>query len=272
MKARQRALFVGHGAPALLASAADPTHGWLRRLGAELRADKPRGILCVSAHFVAPAFAVTTSEAPALDVVTGVDFPAIEHRPRGSVALARRVLEHLLPARIKATADPSRGLDHGAWLPLSLLFPEGDVPVVQLSLQTSEDPVTHFAVGRALEPLRDEGILVIGSGSLTHDVADLERLARDPDAPDVLGERSRRFQAWVTDLLTGSGPYTRGRGLTRFRDHPDVHLVHATGEHFLPLLVVAGAASRDMIGGNTCAMVHAGSQRGLSMAAFSFGP
>jgi aromatic ring-opening dioxygenase catalytic subunit (LigB family) len=152
------------------------------------------------------------------------------------------------------------------------MFPAAEVPVIELSLHTSLDPEMHFALGRALEPLRDEGILILGSGSLTHDLADLEKISSKPGAPDVLGERSRRFEHWVTDLLTGSAPYARARGLTRFRDHPDARAVHANGEHLLPLVVVAGAASKDMPRGNEGVLVHAGSQRGLSVAAFSFGP
>lgn len=254
----------------MLANGADPTHAWLRRFGASLRATEPRGIVCVSAHFVAPAFCVTTSEDPPILQDGESQALSIDYRPRGSVALARRVIEHLLYAQLKATADPTRGLDHGAWLPLSLLFPEADLPVVELSLHDSLDPELHFALGRALEPLRDEGVVIVGSGSLTDDLSDLARISSDPGAPDVLGERSNRFQAWVTDLLVNSAPYARARGLTRFRDHPDAHVVHKAGEHFLPLLVVAGAASKDMRPGNAGLQVHAGCQHGLSMAAFSF--
>ncbi len=227
--------------------------------------------MCVSAHFVAPAFSVTTSEAPTLLRDAESEAISAAYCPRGSVALARKVLENLFYAKLKASADPARGLDHGAWLPLSIMFPAADIPVVEISLHTSLDPEMHFALGRALEPLRDEGILIVGSGSLTHDLADHERVSHDPEASDVLGERSRRFETWVTDLLTGSAPYARARGLTRFRDHPDAPAVHPNGEHLLPLLVVAGAASKDTSRGNVGVLVHAGSQRGLSVAAFSFG-
>lgn len=271
-KLRQPACFIGHGVPAALATEGDPTRAWLRRFGASLRERPPLGIVCVSAHFVAPTFCVTTSESP--DIMVDGESEAItaDFRPRGSVALARKVIESLLYAKLKATADPARGLDHGAWLPLSLMFPEIEAPIVQISLHASLDPEMHFALGRAIEALRDEGILIVASGSLTHDLADLERISGDPGAPDVLGERSRRFETWVTDLLTGSAPYARARGLTRFRDHPDARAVHANGEHLLPLLVAAGAASKDMPRGNEGVLVHAGSQRGLSTAAFTFGP
>jgi aromatic ring-opening dioxygenase catalytic subunit (LigB family) len=265
---RQPALFVGHGAADRLVRAASPTRAWMERFGATLRARSPRGVLCISSHFVASSFTVTTAETPAIVGLEGRDAPPLAWRPSGSVALARSVMQHLLHARLDPKGDPSRGLDHGAWLPLSLLCPQADVPVVELSLHRSLDPEAHFALGRVLQPLRDEGILIVGSGSLSYDRGDLERLSSDEAAVDVLGAPSKRFQDWVVDIVTQSAPYARGRGLTRFRDHPDAHAVHPTGAHFLPLLVVAGAASAADHGPGV--LVHAGSQRGLSMAAFLF--
>ena len=254
-----------------LAHEDDPTRAWLLRLGAELRARNPRGVVWLSPGFVGPGFAVTTAET--LELVRGAESGSLPEgsRPRGSVSLARKIIESLLFAKLKATADPARGLDAGVWQPLSLLFPEAAVPVVQISLHASLEPDLHFALGRALEPLRDEGYLIVGSGSVTRDGADRERATRGPAGPEGLGERSRRFESWVTDLLTRSAPYARARGLTRFRDHPDARAVQADGEHLLPLIVVAGAASKDTASGNEVALAHAGSQRGSSTAAFSFG-
>jgi len=249
MPRRQPAYFVGHGVPELLASPGDPTHGFLRRLAPAIRELAPRAVVFVSPAFVAQAFSVTTA---------------------ADVGLARKVIEHLLYAKLKAAVDPERVGRGGTGGTLEILFPDADVPVIDLSLHASLDPELHFAIGRAIEPLRDDGFLIIGCGSLTYDVAEMEKIARDPDAPDVLGERSRRFQVWVTDLITNSAPYTRARGLTRFRDHPDIHAVHPTGERFLPMLVVAGAASKDMSPGNVGRQIHAGCQHGLSMAAFCF--
>jgi aromatic ring-opening dioxygenase catalytic subunit (LigB family) len=245
---RQPSVFVGQGVPEVLAADERPTRAWMGRFGATLRARSPGGIVCVSASFVAPAFTVTTADA----------------------SLARRVIEQLLPAGLKPRSDPSRGIAEGASAPLSFLFPEADVPVVEVSLHESLDAEMHFALGRALEPLRDQGVLIVGIGSVTHDLADHERISRNRDAADVLGERSKRFQAWVVDMVTQPASYARARGLTRFRDHPDAHAVHATGADFLPLVVVAGAASRNTGPESAGVMVHAGCQRGLSMAAFAF--
>lgn len=249
MTGRQAACFIGHGDPALYADPADPSHAFLRRFAAELRATSPRAIVLLSPGFVAPAFSVTTAN---------------------DVELARRVIEHLLYAKLKAAVDPVRVAGPSTLQPITILFPENDIPVIELSLHASLDPELHFAVGRAIEPLRDDGFLIVGCGSLTYDVADMKRIEGDPSAPDILGAPSQRFQAWVTDLVTGSAPYARARGLTRFRDHPDIHSVHGSGERFLPLLVVAGAASKNMSSDNVGRQIHAGSHRGLSMAAFSF--
>jgi aromatic ring-opening dioxygenase catalytic subunit (LigB family) len=246
---RQPACFIGHGVPDLLADAADPSHAFLRRFAPALLATSPRAIVLVSPFFVAQAFSVTTGN---------------------DVELARKVIEHLLYAKLKAAVDSERVADEATLQSVRILFPENDIPVIELSLHASLDPELHFAVGRAIEPLRDEGFLIVGCGSLTYDVSDMERIERDPNLPDILGERSDRFQHWVTDLVTNSAPYARARGLTRFRDHPDIHAVHASGERFLPLLVVAGAASKNMSSGNVGRQVHAGSHRGLSMAAFTF--
>lgn len=237
------------------------SNAFLRRFGAALSATPPRAVLCLSAHFATPKLTITTADAPpTLHDHDVAELLSVSYEARGDKLLARRVIEHLLSARLQATGDESRGLDHGAWMPLSLLFPAADIPVVQLSLLTSCDPELHFAIGRALEPLRDEGVLILGSGSLTYESRDAAGLS----------DASKRFQSWVTDLVTGPQPYSRGRGLTRFRDHPDVRHAHPTDEHFMPLLVVAGAASSDRSRDNVAELLHAGAQRGLSMAAFRF--
>jgi 4,5-DOPA dioxygenase extradiol len=268
---KQPALFIGHGVPSILASDGDPTRAWLERFGASLRQTPPSAIVCVSAHSVAPRFTVTTSDTiePLQD--HGVaSLASLEYRPPGCRRVARRVLELLLGAGFDAIGDETRGIDHGAWLPLSSMFPAADVPVVELSLHGGLDPDVHFTMGRAIEPLRDEGVLVLGSGALSHDTAELEARARVPEPPAALSEASRRFEAWAIDILTRSAPYTRGRGLTRFQDHPDARKAHPTTEHFLPLLVVAGAASADRSQDNIAAIVHMGAQLGVSTAAFCF--
>ncbi|NUP08350.1 MAG: dioxygenase [Polyangiaceae bacterium] len=264
---RQAALFIGHGLPSRLADADEPVHAWLRRIAQAIRTPATRGIVCVSAHWVAPRFTVTTSETPhtledhGCEALRGRVFAA-----PGSRAFARTVIEHLLHGGQQAIGDDTRGWDHGAWLPLSIMFPEHDLPVVELSLHASLDPEVHFAVGRALEPMRDKGFLLIGSGGLAHEGGEQP----SSDRGDALSDASLRFQSWVIDLLTRTAPYARARGLTRFRDHPDARLAHERGEHFLPMLVVAGAASSDRSQSNVGELVHAGAHKGLSTASILF--
>ncbi len=266
---KQPALFIAHGDIAATLDDGDPTNRWLRRLGPSLRARAPRAVLCISAHYVAPRLRVTGAERPptileprhaAIEALSGLTYPV-----PGSPLVARRILELLLGAGFDASIDGDRGLDHGAWVPLSLMFPEHDVPVVQLSLHAGGDPELHLAVGRALEPLRHEGVLIVGSGGVTR--------GAEPGRPagaDALPEWSRRFDAWVTELVTRAAPYARSRGLAQFRRHEHAWKVHPTDDHFLPLLVIAGAASVDKGPENVGELVHTAAQRGLSMSAFRF--
>src|SRR5260221_10588002 len=138
---RQPALFIGHGVPSVLMNEGDPTAAWLARFGATLRAAPPTAIVCVSAHFVAPRLTVTTADAP--DVLHDHDGPhgsSASYRPPGSLRVARSVLEALLAAGLDAIGDETRGIDHGAWLPLSYMFPDARTPGVELSLQAGLDP------------------------------------------------------------------------------------------------------------------------------------
>jgi 4,5-DOPA dioxygenase extradiol len=264
---KQPAFFLGHGAVALTMDEGDATGRWLRRLGTSLRADAPRAVLCVSAHYVAPRLRVTGAAWPTTVPDRGHGaLQSFTYPAPGSPAIARRVIELLLDTGIDATFDAERGLDHGAWVPLSRMFPEHDIPVVELSLHAGGDPEHHVAIGRALEPLRREGVLIVGSGGVTHG-AEVERPASDGD---VLPEAARRFEGWVIDLVTRGSPYSRSRGLARFRNHEQALTAHPTDEHFLPLLVVAGAASVDKSSENVGELVHAAAQRGRSMTAFRF--
>jgi 4,5-DOPA dioxygenase extradiol len=269
--ARQPALFIGHGAPAFTLSEADATNRWLRRLGPALRAGAPRAVLVVSAHYTAPRLRVTGADAPA--TLHDHDFAAARsfmYPAPGSRALARRVIELLLHAGLSVTLDDATGLDHGAWMPLSLMFPEHDLPVIELSVHASGDPELHLAMGRAIEPLRDEGVLVLGSGGTTHNQAEFARSLAARADPHLLPAWALRFDAWVGEIVTRAPPFARGRGLSNFRRHPNAHLAMPTDEHFMPLLVVVGAASGDRSTANVGELIHAGGQHGLSMSAFRF--
>jgi 4,5-DOPA dioxygenase extradiol len=234
---RMPALYIGHGAPPLLD---DPLwSGQLAAWAADL--PRPKAILVVSAHWESAPVMLSAS-APGTPLV--YDFGGFEERfyhltyptPDAS-ELARRVAR-TLPGTEPVHQHASRGLDHGAWVPLKVMYPLGDVPVLQLSLPT-QDPHKLLELGRRLRPLREEGILVIGSGFLTHGLPFLRR-------EDVMGTApapawSRDFDAWAAEMLaTGDVD-----GLADFRGKaPGMPYAHPTVEHFTPLFVTLGTAQQ----------------------------
>ena len=268
--AKQPALFISHGEPAFTMDAEDATNRWLRRFGPSLRATNPRAVLCISAHHVASRLCVGAADPqPTLHDHASTSLSSFTYPAPGSRTMARRVIEQLLRAGLDATLDDKRGLDHGAWMPLSIMFPEHDLPVVPLSLHAAGDPELHLAIGRAIAPLRDDGVLIVGSGGVTHHLAATEKAVPAGDR-QVLPEPARRFDAWVTELVTRAAPYARSRGLAQFRRHELSRIVLPSDEHFLPLLVVAGAASVAKNPDNLGELVHTGAQNGLSMSAYLF--
>jgi aromatic ring-opening dioxygenase catalytic subunit (LigB family) len=162
----------------------------------------------------------------------------IEWPAPGSPALAARVRELLGAAGIETATDASRGFDHGTFIPLKLTFPDADIPTIQLSLRADLDPEAHLAIGRALAPLRDEGVLIVGSGMSFHNLRALfSRDARTGAAADA-------FDAWLTAAVTADPP-TRDAQLAQWSTAPAARAAHPREEHLLPLMVVAGAAGTD---------------------------
>jgi len=232
MTARMPVTFVAHGAPPLLDDA-----GWLRQLAAWGEAlPKPKAILVISAHWEArPATLGATSTIPLVYDFYG--FPQRYYQLRypspGAPALAERVRELLRGRGLAVADDPTRGLDHGAYIPLVPMYPKADVPVLQLSLPTLE-PRALLNLGRALAPLRDEGVLIMGSGFLTHNMRAMM---------DTTPQWAKDFDGWVADTLT------RGDldGLADFeRKAPAAAMANPRTEHFVPVLVAAGAAEADL--------------------------
>lgn len=227
------ALYISHGAPPLFEDAA-----WIEALAAWAhRMPKPRGIVIVSAHW---------EQAPTCVSATGPQVPLVydfggfhpfyysmQYSTPDATALAARVLG-LLPG--DAVQHPSRGLDHGAWVPLMVMYPLGDVPVVQVSIP-AHDPTALLALGERLRVLRDEGIAVIGSGFLTHG---LPFLTADDLASKTTPGWSRDFAAWATEAVA-DGDVDR---LARFRtEAPGMPYAHPTVEHFTPMFVTLGAST-----------------------------
>jgi 4,5-DOPA dioxygenase extradiol len=227
------AVFVSHGAPSL---ALDRDGGAdFARLGASL--GRPAALLVVSAHWQAtpPALGTRTRRPLVYDFA---GFPAelyeVRYDPSAAPALAERVTE-LVPEIRDA---PTRGLDHGVWVPLVHMFPAADVPVLQMSLPSGFSPRALFELGRRLRPLRDDGIVVLGSGGLVHDFGSLDWRGQAPPA-----EHALRFERWVRARLDAGDV----EALVAFRERaPDARRAHPTDEHFLPLLVALGAAGDDV--------------------------
>jgi 4,5-DOPA dioxygenase extradiol len=229
------ALYLSHGAPPLFE---DPV--WMAQLFAWARSmPKPKAVLIVSAHWEAAPLTLSSTDAHVTPVYDFGGFDPMYYRMRydtpDASGLAKRVLGALGNGE-DVHQSRTRGLDHGAWVPLKIMYPEADIPVLQLSLPTS-DPARLLALGARLRALREEGVLVIGSGFTTHGLPFLTR-------NDFLGKTtpgwSRDFDAWAAEAL--------GRGdveeLANYRTRaPGMPYAHPTVEHFIPLFVTLGASA-----------------------------
>jgi aromatic ring-opening dioxygenase catalytic subunit (LigB family) len=210
------------------------TEAYLRGLIATLP-ERPKAILVVSGHWEAPAFTVGSAAQPEL-IYDYYGFPEHTYRlafpATGSPALAERILGLLAEAGIDAVADRTRGWDHGVFIPLMLVTPAADIPVVQLSLRADLDPSAHLAGGRALRALRDEGVLIVGSGMSWHNMRGFS---------PAFTARSAAFDAWIENAVLD--PARRDAALTDWAAAPHAREAHPREEHLLPLMVAAGAAS-----------------------------
>jgi 4,5-DOPA dioxygenase extradiol len=257
MSAKLPSLFVSHGAPTLPLETADPTHVFLRRLGTSI--GRPQAILMVSAHWDTPVATVTTAAQPAT-IHDFYGFPpelyALRYAAPGAPALAHDVMGLLQAAGISARSDAERGLDHGAWVPLTLMYPAADIPVVQLSLQTPAGATHHLRIGEALRPLRERGVLLIGSGGATHNLREFFR-------PSAGGDFS--YAAEFTDWLAKTLEDRDLDSLVHYRGlAPSAVRAHPSEEHLLPLFAAVGA------GGTSAMRLHKSMTGSLAMDAYQF--
>ncbi|MED5373713.1 MAG: class III extradiol ring-cleavage dioxygenase [Myxococcota bacterium] len=217
-------------------------HAQLRRYLEALPASlpAPKAILVVSAHWEERKPTVTTAAQPGLLYDYG-GFPAdtynLSWRAPGSPALAARVRELLGAAGIDSAEEAERGLDHGAFVPLAVSWPKMDIPVVQLSLIFGLDPAAHLELGRALAPLREEGVLILGSGMSYHNMGGFFSPGGQAAA--------QAFDQWLADSL--SSPMERWQSLKNWANAPGGRSSHPREEHLLPLMVIAGAAGEDPV-------------------------
>jgi 4,5-DOPA dioxygenase extradiol len=255
-------LFVSHGSP-MLALTPSSARDFLAGLGRTL--PRPSAIVIASAHWETAHPAVNAvAQNPTIHDFYG--FPpalyALRYPAPGSAEVATRVKALLDTAGLGCEIDPARGLDHGAWVPLLLMYPAHDIPVVELSVQTWQGPRHHLLLGEALAPLRREGVLVIGSGAFTHDLRRMRR--QDPESedpePDVAAFAEWMFAALATGRVADVLDY-RQRAPFGAAQHP-------SEEHLLPLFVALGAGGADA----SARRLHASTNYGvLRMDAFAFG-
>ncbi len=257
---RLPALFLSHGSP-MLALQDSPAGRFLDRLGDAL--PTPRAIVVASAHYESAAPRLGADPAPATVHDFG-GFPAALYQLRyaapGDVSLARRIIELLDAAGIAANLDSDRGLDHGVWVPLRRMYPAAGIPVVPLSVSPRGGARAQFEIGRALEPLRDAGVLIVGSGGFVHNLHEL-----------AWGDPAATMPAWATDFAQWMRERLAAGDIDALldwqRQAPNAHRAHPTVEHLMPLFVALGA------GGEAAAVrvLHDSHEFGsLALDAFAF--
>jgi aromatic ring-opening dioxygenase catalytic subunit (LigB family) len=256
---RQPAIFVPHGGgPCFWIEFPPPfgPHAWdgLRKYLAGLvdsLPQRPKAFVVVTAHWEEDKPTVSTAAAPGM-LFDYYGFPAhtykLSYPAPGEPKVAAEVKRLLEAAGLPVGENATRGFDHGVFVPFLIVDPKAEIPVVMLSILRDLDPARHIAVGKALAPLRDEGVVIVGSGMSFHDLSHF----RDGD-----GRASAQFDAWLDETATKADPETREARLIRWSEAPSARACHPREEHLVPLMVVAGAAGtsagahsfRDTIGG-----------------------
>lgn len=224
--------------------------------------ERPRAVLMISGHWEGPQFTVSASPRPPM-LYDYYGFPAhtyqVQYPAPGSPELAGRVQAMLEAGGLNCQSDEARGFDHGTFTVMAPLYPEADVPVVQLSLRQDFNPATHIACGALLAPLREEGVLIIGSGLSYHNLRRMDPSGALP---------SHQFDGWLQDALVKASPPARRDLLTDWSGAPSARFAHPREEHLLPLMVAVGAAQDDA---GACVYHEDDFYGCLSVSSFRFG-
>ncbi len=228
-----------------------------RQLGAT-----PKAVLVISGHWEATDFTVMSSPSPPM-LYDYSGFPEhtyhIRYAAPGSPQTAERVRQLIEAAGFAVRVDAQRGFDHGTFSPLAVIYPGADVPVLQLSLRQGYDPKDHLAIGRALAPLRDEGVLILGSGLSYHNLREFGPIAQAPSAA---------FDHWLQETLVSASPSERVKRLLEWEAAPAARAAHPREDHLLPLMVAVGAAGDDRA---TLVYHEDGFFGGITVSSFMFG-
>ena len=244
---RQPAIFLSHGGgpcfwiempPPLGPHGFDGLRSYLSGLVASLP-ERPRAFVVVSGHWEAPGFTVSTAAHPGM-LFDYYGFPPhtyeLSYPAPGDPALAERIAGLLTDAGLAPRTDSARGFDHGVFVPFLIVDPEARIPVVMLSLDAALDPARHIALGAALAPLRDEGVVIVGSGNSYHNLREFG---------DGKPEAARVFDDWLQAAATAPDPAARAAALEHWTEAPAARKSHPREEHLIPLMAVVGAAGDD---------------------------
>lgn len=244
-------VFIPHGGGPCFFMDWDPADTWdkmaeyLRRIHVDI-GQRPKAIVVISGHWEEMVITVQSNPTPPL-LFDYNGFPEhtykLEYAAPGSPELASRIKNLLLAKNILVKIDSRRGFDHGVFIPLKLAFPHADIPIVQLSLRSDFDPADHIAVGEALQPLRDEGVLILGSGMSYHNMQNLIRNLRSVTSGN--NAEAESFDQWLAKAVKNPSHLKRKEMLVNWEKAPFARDAHPTEEHLMPLFVVVGAAGVD---------------------------
>ncbi|OMP11850.1 Extradiol ring-cleavage dioxygenase, class III enzyme, subunit B [Corchorus olitorius] len=235
--------YISHGSPTLSIDESLPARHFLQSWKDKVFGQRPKSILVISAHW--------ETSFPSVNIVQRNDtihdfynFPdkmyKLKYPAPGALELAKRVKELIVESGFeRVDEDTERGLDHGAWVPLMLMYPEADIPVCQLSVQPEEDATHHYNLGKALAPLRDEGVLIVGSGATTHNLKVIKSMRALQNLGGAILPWAEEFDSWLKDALL-EGRY---EDVNNYEDKaPHAKMAHPWPEHIFPLHVAMGAA------------------------------
>lgn len=246
--ARLPSYYLSHGGgpwPWMMQSAAGGAASPFAELDRSIKAmrrelgERPRAVLVVSAHWEEPVFTFSSAATPPM-IYDYYNFPeamyAIRYDAPGSPDTALKAAELLAAGGMPVQVDPQRGFDHGTFSLMKALYPDADMPIAQMSIRADYDAQAHLDAGRMLAPLRDQGVLIIGSGLSFHNMRLLGPAGRDP---------SRLFDSWRQDALVNHAAQDRAQMLANWSMAPAARVAHPREDHLLPLMVAEGAASQD---------------------------
>jgi 4,5-DOPA dioxygenase extradiol len=238
---KQPAIFISHGSP-MMAIETSLTSEFLKRLGRSL--PKPEVIVVFSAHLDSSRDILITSGQSPETIHDFYGFPEALYQIRypapGNPALAEMIADRLRQAGIKSTLDSRQGWDHGVWIPLRLMFPQADIPVVQVSINSRLGARGNYQLGQLLAFLREQGVMIIGSGNMTHNLRELFAIRPTPNRLEM----TEAFRSWVHDKLKSQDSHAL---LNYIEEAPFPAFNHPTQEHFLPLIAALGSSEQDRV-------------------------